>query len=178
MIFVPTPIEGAVVVRQEPHGDGRGFFSRQFCAKEFLEAGLKQSWVQINNSFSATRGTIRGMHMQNKPNQEAKLVRCIRGEIWDAIVDLRPGSKSFGNWFGVVLSADNRDALYVPEGFAHGFQTLSDDTEVIYLVSAFYSPVDEVCLAWNDTELSIRWPMEPTVVSEKDSSGLSLSDFR
>lgn len=175
---MPTPIEGAVVVRQEPNGDSRGFFSRQFCAKEFSEAGLKQSWVQMNNSFSATRGTIRGMHMQNKPNQEAKLIRCIRGEIWDVIVDLRPESKSFGDWFGIMLSADNRDALYVPEGFAHGFQTLSDDTEVIYLVSAFYSPLDEVCLAWNDKDLSIRWPMVPTVMSAKDSAGLPLSDFR
>lgn len=178
MLLEPTPLSGAVIVKQEPKTDSRGFFSRQFCAREFSAAGLAQTWVQINNSHSSRRGTIRGMHLQLSPNQEAKLVRCVRGQIWDVIVDLRPESPSFGNWFGALLTSENRAALYVPEGFAHGFQTLDDDTEVIYLVSAFYSPADEKCLAWDDPNVSIEWPLSPTEVSEKDSAGLPLSVFR
>ena len=178
MIFLPSSLAGPIVVRQEPRGDDRGFFSRQFCAREFEREGLKPSWVQLNNSFSPSRGTIRGMHLQSAPNREAKLVRCVRGEIWDVVVDVRPESSSFGLWFGVLLTAENRDALYVPEGFAHGFQTLTDDAEVIYLVSTYYSPEDERCLKWDDPEVAVEWPLSPSVISEKDRAGLPLGDFR
>jgi dTDP-4-dehydrorhamnose 3,5-epimerase len=168
MRFTPTPLDGAYVIDLDPHGDARGFFARAFCEREFAEIGLETRFVQMNNSLSAQRGTLRGMHYQLAPAAEVKLVRCIKGALWDAIIDLRPGSASFGRWFGTELSADNRRMLYAPRGFAHGFVTLADDTEAFYLVSAFYAPERERGVRWNDPRFAIDWPLAPSVISDKD----------
>src|SRR5207302_3863164 len=140
MKFVPTPLAGAYVIELDKREDERGFFARVFCEREFGEAGLDTHFVQINNSLSKDEGTLRGMHYQLGEAAEVKLVRCIRGALWDAILDLRPGSATFGHSFGAELSAENRRMMYVPRGFAHGFLTLAEDTEAFYFVSAFYAP--------------------------------------
>lgn len=169
MQFLETPLAGAFVVKPKPIGDERGFFARLACEQEFGERGLSGHFVQWNNSFSAVAGTIRGLHYQIAPHQEAKLVRCIQGSIFDVIVDLRAGSATFGHWFGALLTADNRRLLYAAEGMAHGYQTLEPDTEVIYGSSAFYHPEAERGVRWNDRAVGIAWPFggEPTV-SDKD----------
>ena len=140
MRFEPTPLAGAVVIELDKRADERGFFARVFCEREFAEASLDTRFVQINNSLSKDRGTLRGMHYQLGEAAEVKVVRCIRGALWDAILDLRPGSATFGQSFGAELSAENRRMMYVPRGFAHGFLTLEADTEAFYLVTAFYAP--------------------------------------
>jgi len=138
--FHATPLHGAYTIELEKRGDDRGFFARFFCQNEFAAAGVPMPIVQINNSLSAKAGTLRGMHYQLAPAAEIKVVRCIRGALYDAIVDLRPDSPTFGNWFGVELTAENRRMILVPQGFAHGIMTLTDDTEAFYLVNAFYVP--------------------------------------
>jgi len=168
MIFESTPLQGACVIELEKRGDERGFFARVFCEKEFAAQGLVTRFVQINNSLSADVGTLRGMHYQLPPASETKLVRCIRGSLWDCIVDLRPDSPTFKRWFGAELSAENRRMMYVPKGFAHGFITLEPDTEAFYLVDEFYAPELERGLRWNDPAIGIEWPAEPRVISEKD----------
>ncbi|HTV88142.1 MAG TPA: dTDP-4-dehydrorhamnose 3,5-epimerase [Stellaceae bacterium] len=168
MRFTSTPLPGAYLIDLEPHGDERGFFARAFCRNEFAEHGLETGFVQINDSLSARRGTLRGMHYQLEPAAEVKLVRCVAGVLWDAIIDLRPQSPSFGRWFGAELSAENRRMMYVPRGFAHGFITLSDDVEAFYLVSAFYAPDRERGIRWNDPRFGIAWPIAPVVLSDKD----------
>ena len=168
MIFTETPIPGAFLIDLEKRGDDRGFFARVFCEKEFAAHGLVTHFVQVNNSLSATRGTLRGMHYQLPPKAETKLVRCVRGALWDAIVDLRPGSPTFGRSFGAELSAENRRMLYVPKGFAHGFVTLSDATEALYMVDEFYGPEQERIARWNDPKYAIQWPIAPVVLSDKD----------
>jgi dTDP-4-dehydrorhamnose 3,5-epimerase len=170
MIFQRTPLEDAFLIDLSRREDERGFFARVFCANEFEAAGLTANFVQINNSLSSRAGTLRGMHYQLAPAAEAKVVRCIRGALWDCIVDLRPSSPTYGQWTGATLSADNRTMLYVPAGFAHGFITLTDDTEALYLVSAFYAPEYERGLRWNDPRFGIAWPREPTEISAKDSN--------
>ena len=135
MIFKKTSLEGNYVINLELKEDERGFFSRFFCQKEFLEKGLNINWVQINNSFSIEKGTLRGLHYQKEPHSEIKLIRCIKGEIWDVVIDLREKSKTYGKWYGANLSAKNRSMMYVPIGFAHGFITLEPNTEIFYLVS-------------------------------------------
>lgn len=165
-----TPLSGAFVIDLSRRGDSRGFFARLFCEEAFAAAGLEANYVQINDSLSSKAGTLRGLHYQLPPFQEVKVVRCIRGALWDCIVDLRPGSPTFKRWFGVILSAENRTMLYVPRGFAHGFVTLSDDAEVIYLVSAPYAPEHERGLRWNDPALAIGWPQQPTEISDKDAN--------
>jgi len=167
--FIETPLAGAYLIELERKGDERGFFARAFCVNEFADHGLATAFVQINNSLSAHRGTLRGMHYQLPPHQETKLVRCIRGALTDVIIDLREESATFGQHFQVELSADNRHMLYVPKGFAHGFMTLEDDTEALYLVDAFYAPEAERGIRWNDPRFAIAWPMEPVVLSEKDA---------
>jgi dTDP-4-dehydrorhamnose 3,5-epimerase len=162
-------LDGACVVELEKRGDERGFFSRLFCCNEFRNAGLQSVFVQVNNSLSAQQGTLRGMHYQLPPRAETKLVRCIRGSMWDCIVDLRPGSSSFGQWFGETLSAENRKMMYVPKGFAHGFISLEPNTEAFYFVDEFYASEYERGLRWNDPRFGIRWPMSPEVISEKDA---------
>jgi dTDP-4-dehydrorhamnose 3,5-epimerase len=168
MLFNKTPLQGAYTIDLEKRGDDRGFFARLFCEKEFGAAGLETHFVQINNSSSATRGTLRGMHFQLPPAAEVKVVRCIKGALYDVIVDLRPDSPSFKQWFGAELSAENRRMMYVPRGFAHGFITLTDDTEAFYLVSAFYAPEQERGLRFDDPAIGIEWPLTPTEMSEKD----------
>ena len=158
MKFHPTPLHGAYTIELEKRGDDRGFFARFFCQKEFEAAGVPIPIVQINNSLSAKAGTLRGMHYQLAPAAEIKVVRCIRGALYDAIVDLRPDSPTFGKWFGVELTAENRLMIYVPQGFAHGIMTLTDDTEALYLVNAFYSPEQERGLRFDDPRFGIEWP--------------------
>jgi dTDP-4-dehydrorhamnose 3,5-epimerase len=169
MIFTPTPLGGAWTLDVEPREDERGFFARTFCRREFEEHGLDPEIAQCSLSVNAHAATLRGMHYQYAPHAEAKLVRCTRGAIHDVIVDLRPGSPSRGCWFGVDLTADNRRALYVPQGFSHGFQTLVPDSEVAYQISEFYSPGFDGGLRWDDPALGITWPDAPArVISERD----------
>lgn len=164
-----TSLRDAWLLDLDRKGDSRGFFARLFCEQEFEAAGLEAGFVQINDSLSAKAGTLRGLHYQLPPFSEVKVVRCIRGALWDCIVDLRPDSPTFRKWFGVTLSAENRTMLYVPRGFAHGFVTLKDDAEVIYLVSAPYAPDHERGLRWNDPAFAIEWPREPAEMSDKDA---------
>ncbi len=168
MIFNKTPLPGAYIIDLEKKGDDRGFFARVFCKQEFKQHELETEFVQINNSLSAKKGTLRGMHYQLDPHAEVKVVRCIKGRLWDVILDIRPNSPTFGQWFGAELSAENRRMMYVPKGFAHGFITLEDDTEAFYLVSAYYAPEFERGIRWNDPKFNIQWPIEPQVISDKD----------
>ena len=156
------------MIELEKRGDYRGFFARFFCEREFAEAGLETRFVQVNNSLTAASGTLRGMHFQLPPAAEIKVVRCIRGALHDIIVDLRSGSPTYLRWFGADLSAENRVMMYIPRGFAHGFITLSDDTEALYLVSAFYAPEHERGVRFDDPRFGIRWPILPTEMSAKD----------
>jgi dTDP-4-dehydrorhamnose 3,5-epimerase len=174
MRFIETPLKGAFLIELERRGDDRGFFARAFCEKEFQAAGLPSRFVQVNNSLSAKRGTLRGMHYQLAPMAETKLVRCIRGALYDVILDLRRDSVTFGQSFGAELTADNRKMLCVPKGFAHGFITLADDTEAFYFVDEFYGPQQERGVRWNDPKFKIHWPSEPVVLSDKDQKW---SDF-
>jgi dTDP-4-dehydrorhamnose 3,5-epimerase len=163
VIFTETPLDGVWVIELERRGDARGFFARLFDDGEFGEHGLVTRWVNVNDSLSAQRGTLRGMHYQLPPAAEVKLVRCIRGAFFDVALDLRTG-----RWHGVELSAENRKMLYVPEHCAHGFLTLEDDTEALYLTSAHYSPEHERGARWDDPAFAIEWPFAPTVLSDKD----------
>jgi dTDP-4-dehydrorhamnose 3,5-epimerase len=169
MIFHKTELKGAFVIDLEKIEDERGFFARAWCMKEFEAQGLTARTVQCNISFNKTRGTTRGMHYQVAPYEEAKLVRCMAGSIYDVIIDLRSRSETYRRWFGVELTAANRKMLFVPEGFAHGFQTLEDNTEVFYHVSEFYTPKAERGLRWNEPAFGIEWPMiEGLTISDKD----------
>ena len=170
MLLTPTTIDGVVVVTPERHSDERGFFARTFCAREFEEAGLRPHVAQANVSYNNHAGTLRGLHFQRPPAAEAKLVRCTRGRVYDVAVDLRPASPSFLRHVGVVLDAEEHNALYVPEGCAHGYLTLEDGCEVTYQVSEFYSPGVEGGLRWNDPALAIAWPAAVRVISEKDAN--------
>lgn len=168
MHFVKTPLEGAYVVELDMKSDDRGFFSRFYCTKEFAAMGLENNFIQVNNSLSHHQGTLRGMHYQLPPKGEAKLVRCVQGSLYDVILDVRPDSPTFGQSFGCELSARNRRMMYVPKGFAHGFLTLEDETEALYLVSEFYSPEHERGIRWNDPAFNIAWPKAVIVISDKD----------
>jgi dTDP-4-dehydrorhamnose 3,5-epimerase len=176
MKFSKTPLLGSYLIDLDIKSDDRGFFARYFCENEFREQGLNTKWVQINNSHSIKRGTLRGLHIQNHPKSEIKLVRCIQGSIWDVIVDVRKNSNTFGKWFGAEITAANRTMMYVPKGFAHGFITLEPNTEIIYLVSEFYSISDEKTIIWSDQNLDIKWPIKPCVISEKDLQGKYFND--
>lgn len=171
MKFINTPLSGSYLIDLEIKSDERGFFARYFCEKEFNKNGLNTKWVQINNSLSNEKGTLRGLHFQNEPKSEVKLVRCIQGAIWDVIVDVRKKSNTFGKWFGAEITSKNRTMMYVPEGFAHGFITLEPNTEIIYLVSEFYSLEDENTILWNDQSIDINWPINPKIISNKDLNG-------
>ena len=170
MKFVPTPFDGAFVVEPELLEDERGSFARSFCQEEFRAHGLDPVVAQCNISFNKRRGVLRGLHYQVKPHEEAKLVRCTRGAIWDVIVDLREGAPTCYQWFATELTADNRRALYIPPGFAHGFQTLADDSEVFYQMSAFYHPESARGVRWNDPVIGISWPLADPIVSPRDRS--------
>jgi dTDP-4-dehydrorhamnose 3,5-epimerase len=170
MIFTETRLKGAFLLDLEPHEDRRGFFARTFCAREFSEHGLRPAIVQCSLSFTRQGGTLRGMHYQEPPHTETKLVRCTHGAIYDVIIDLRPGSATYLQHIGLELTAHNRRALYVPELFAHGFQTLVDDTEVIYQMSEFYAAGHARGLRYNDPALGLTWPLPVTVLSEADAA--------
>jgi dTDP-4-dehydrorhamnose 3,5-epimerase len=168
MKFEPTNLKDNFLINLEKKEDDRGFFARYFCEKEFLQKGLNIHWVQINNSLSKDEGTLRGLHYQREPNAEVKLIRCLKGKIWDVVVDLREGSETFGKWFGAELSEHNRSMMYVPKGFAHGFVSLEPNSEILYLVSDFYEPSKEGTLIWNDIDVAINWPLTPKIISSKD----------
>lgn len=170
MKFTETKLKGAFIIAPDLIQDERGFFARTFCRREFEEHGLNPDLVQCNISFNKVKGTLRGMHYQAAPHAEAKLVRCTAGAIYDVIIDLRPTSSTLKQWFSVELTAENHQSLYVPEGFAHGYQTLQPDTEILYQVSEFYHPPSEQGVSWNDPAFRIKWPLPAAVVSKKDSS--------
>lgn len=170
MIFEETRIADVFVVEPERHVDERGFFARTWDTNEFAQRGLNGSLVQCSVSYNARRGTLRGMHYQAPPHEEAKLVRCTRGVLFDVAVDLRSGSPTFKSWFGIELSDANRLALYIPEGCAHGFLTLTDDAEVLYQMSEFWAPAAARGARWDDPAFAIEWPVEPVVVNERDRS--------
>ena len=178
MNFTETPLKGSYLIDLELFTDDRGFFSRYFCEGEFSSNGLNIDWPQINNSMSLETGTLRGLHFQNNPYTEVKLVRCISGSIWDVIVDLREDSNTYGRWFGANLTSKNRSMMYVPAGFAHGFISLEEKSEVLYLSSQPYTPNAEGILAWNDPKVSIKWPVSPKIVSAKDSQGALLDNIK
>lgn len=178
MNFTPTRLADAVLVEPTLHGDDRGSFSRVFCAETFRRHGLKDAFVQANHSSNRLRGTLRGLHFQKDAAAEVKLVRAVQGAIWDVIVDMRPTSPTYRQWQGFELSAANRRMLYVPEGFAHGFQTLTDGAEVTYQVSAPYTPAAEGGIRWDDPALGIDWPLSVSVISEKDANWPALEPAR
>lgn len=176
MKYTPTSVAGVTIIDIEPHRDHRGFFSRSFCADEFVTRGLISEVAQTNICFNYTRGTVRGLHRQAPPHAEAKLVRCVRGAIVDVAVDVRPESQTYGKHVMVELSADNRRALFLPPYVAHGFQTLTDDTEILYQISGPYVPDSEEGFRWDEAEFGIKWPLPVTVMSEKDASWPSLEE--
>jgi len=175
MIFTETPLQGAYLIDLDILEDERGFFARSWCKKEFESHHLNHNLVQCNISFNKKKGILRGMHYQEKPYAEAKLVRCTRGSIYDVIIDIREDSPTFMSWHSVELTADNRRALYIPEDFAHGFQTLENDTEVLYQMSEYYHPEHAKGIRWNDPAISIDWPLHATTISNQDSE---YSDFQ
>ncbi len=166
--FLPTPIAGAWLIEMEPVEDERGAFARSFCREEFARHGLNPAVAQCSVSTNRRKGTLRGMHYQAAPHEETKLVRCTRGAIHDVILDLRPQSPTFRKWFAVELSADNRRMLYVPAGFAHGFQSLTDNTEVFYQISTPYHPESARGVRWDDPAFGIEWPATERIISDKD----------
>lgn len=168
MRFTQTDVVGAKVIDPSPHEDHRGRFMRAWCAREFAEHGIDFVPVQANMGFSVRRGTVRGMHVQTEPATEAKLVRCTRGAMFDVVLDLRPASASYGTWYGTELSAENGRMLYLPEGCAHGYQTLVDGTEMHYMASEFYTPSAARGVRFDDPAFGIQWPLVAAVVSEQD----------
>ncbi|MDQ3918836.1 MAG: dTDP-4-dehydrorhamnose 3,5-epimerase [Acidobacteriota bacterium] len=176
MKFTETKLRGAFVIDPERFDDARGFLARSFSAREFEARGLNPRAAECNISFSERKHTVRGMHFQRKPHAQSKLVRCTAGAIYDVIIDLRPGSETFAQWIGAELTAENRRLLYVPEGFAHGFQTLADDTEVFYQIGDYYAPASEGGVRWDDPAFGIDWPeRERVVINERDRG---YPDFR
>ncbi len=170
MKFTPLPLQGAFVIEPELIADERGFFARTFCRKEFSAHGLNPDLAQCSVSFNNKKGTLRGMHYQQKPHEETKVVRCTMGAIYDVIIDLRPVSPTFKQWVGVELSAEDRKEIYVPGGFAHGFLTLSDESEVFYQISELFQSECTTGVRWDDPAFSIDWPGEIHVMSERDKT--------
>lgn len=170
MIFIETKLKDVYIVELERIQDERGFFARSWCKKEFEKYNLNSNLCQCNISFNEKKGTIRGMHFQVKPFEEAKLVRCIKGSMYDVIIDLRQSSETFMQWIGVELTDENRKSIYIPEGFAHGFQTLEDNTEVFYQMSEYYHPECSRGIRWNDSAFNIKWPINVSIISYKDNN--------
>jgi dTDP-4-dehydrorhamnose 3,5-epimerase len=175
MIFQETKLKDAYIIEPERLEDERGFFARSFCQQEFKRFGIDFNIAQCNISFNKNKGTLRGMHYQSAPYEEAKMVSCVRGAIYDVIIDLRPNSSTYCQWLGVELSAENYEIFYIPKGFAHGFQTLAEDTVVLYQMSEFYHPESAQGVRWNDPAFEIKWPLSNSVISEKD---MNFKDFR
>jgi dTDP-4-dehydrorhamnose 3,5-epimerase len=169
MKFIPTPLNGAYLIELEPRVDVRGSFARAFCAQELAAQKLESTFVQSNISTNNLAGTVRGMHFQREPNAETKLVRCVKGAIYDVVVDMRESSSTYLRWYGAELTEENGSMMYVPKGFAHGYQALSDGATVFYMVSAFYAPQSEGGLRYNDPRLSIAWPTAASGTSDKDA---------
>jgi dTDP-4-dehydrorhamnose 3,5-epimerase len=170
MIFTETTLKGAFLIEPERRQDERGFFARTWCQSEFAAAGLQTDWVQSNISFNKARGTLRGMHYQAPPYEEAKLVRCTMGAVYDVIIDLRADSSTFQQWLAAELTSDNRLMLFIPTGFAHGFQTLTDEAEVFYQMSQVYAPEYARGVRWDDPAFKISWPAERRIISARDRS--------
>lgn len=168
MIFQKTKLKGVYIIEPEPLTDERGYFSRIFCKNEFLKNGIEFSITQINRSFTKKKGVIRGMHFQHPPMAEAKVIQCTKGAVYDVAVDLRKGSPTFGHWISVELTAENKKMLFIPEGLAHGCQTLTDESEVLYFMSEFYEPKYSDGVLWNDPLFGIDWPINNPMLSEKD----------
>lgn len=175
MIFQEAKLKGAYIIEPERLEDERGFFARTFCQKEFEKQGLNFRIVQSSISFNKKNATLRGMHYQAAPYEEVKIVSCVRGAMYDVIIDLRPHSSTYLQWLAVELSGLNHKMLYIPKGFAHGFQTLADDTVVLYQMSEFYHPESAHGVRWNDPTFGIKWPLSNSVISEKD---MNYKDFR
>lgn len=170
MIFENLTLEGALLIRPERHTDERGYFARTYCRETFLRHGLKDCSLQCSTSFNMHRGTLRGLHLQREPDGETKLIRCVRGEVYDVIVDVRDDSPSHGRWHAEHLSAANGLSLYVPAGFAHGFITLVDEAELLYQMADPFVPRAAAGIVWNDPDLAIKWPIQPAIMSTKDRS--------
>ena len=170
MIFTKLELRDAYLIELDKHGDHRGFFARLWCQKEFEEHGLVSDVLQANIFFSKLKGTIRGLHYQEEPYAETKFIRCAKGAVYDVVVDIQPDSPTFMQWFAVELTEDNYKMLYVPKGYAHGFQSLEPDTEVTYLVSEFYTPQAEGGVRYNDPAFGIEWPLPVAEISDKDRS--------
>jgi dTDP-4-dehydrorhamnose 3,5-epimerase len=168
MHFIETGIPGAWVIDPAPHQDDRGRFLRAWCSREFSERGVQFAPVQANMGYSIAKGTLRGLHFQQAPALEAKLIRCTRGAIFDVVVDLRPSSLSYGKWYGTELTAENGRMLYVPEHCAHGYQTLEDDTEMYYMTSQYYTAGAARGVRFDDPVFCINWPLTPTIISQQD----------
>jgi dTDP-4-dehydrorhamnose 3,5-epimerase len=176
MEFKKLLLEGAYIINLDKRKDERGFFARFWCHEEFQEIGLESNIEQVNNSYNRFRGTLRGLHFQYSPKCECKIVRCIKGSVWDVIVDIRINSDTYGKWFGTKLDESNRTMIYVPKGFAHGFLSLTDHSEIIYLATESYSLEHEGTLRWDDPFHCINWPFNPIHISEKDTNVTSWQD--
>jgi dTDP-4-dehydrorhamnose 3,5-epimerase len=170
MIFTESPLPGALLVDLTPSTDERGFFARTYCAREFAAQGLGTELQQCSVSYNLRKGTLRGLHYQRPPHEEHKLVRCTAGAIFDVIVDIRPKSAHYRRWYGTQLTAQNRRSLFIPPGFAHGFITLSDETEVYYMISVPYAPEHAQGFRWSDPAFGIQWPLAPSVISPRDAA--------
>ena len=177
MIFNELPLQSAYTIDLDKREDERGYFARLFCLEEFKNQGLDISIVQMNTTLSKKSGTIRGLHFQRPPKMETKIVRCIRGSIWDVLVDIRESSPTYGKWYGAELNDNNRTMMYVPKGFAHGFQTLADNVELLYLHSEFYSKKNEGGLLYADKTVNIDWPLPVSDISERDKVHPMLSEL-
>lgn len=170
MKIAPLKIPAVHLIELEPRQDTRGFFARLSCQAELAEAGLSGNWLQINNSLTAEAGVVRGLHFQRPPSAEVKMVRCVKGAIFDVAVDLRDGSATFGQWVGRTLTAESRDMLYIPEGFGHGFQSLEPDSEIIYFNTANYASKLEGGVRFDDPEVAVEWPLPISFASDRDNS--------
>lgn len=177
MKFIETGLSDCWLITTEPVGDDRGYFMRTFCAREFEEAGLNPNLAQTSISYNQEKGTLRGLHFQTQPHMEDKLVRCIQGAIFDVMVDVRPGSPTFGKWYAAELSATNNHQLYAPKGFAHGFQTLTSDCIVSYHIAQFYAPESASGLRWDDPQIGVSWPLAPVNQSHNDLQLSTLATF-
>lgn len=176
MKVTETSLKDVYVIEPQVFGDARGWFMESWSEKKLKEYGIDNEWVQDNHSYSAQKGVLRGLHYQLNPCCQAKIVRCTRGEIWDVAVDIRKGSPQYGKWVGVKLTGENKKQLYIPRGFAHGFITLSDDVEVQYKADNYYAPECDGNIRWDDPEIGIEWPIEPSILSDKDAKAPLLKE--
>lgn len=176
MNVTETKLQGVYIVEPQVFGDARGWFTESWSEKKLAEAGIRANFVQDNHSYSAQKGTLRGLHYQLNPMCQAKMLRCTRGKIFDVAVDIRKGSPQYGQWVGVELSAENHKQLFIPRGFAHGFITLTDDVEVQYKADNYYAPECDGNIRWDDPDIGVEWPIEPVILSDKDKKAPLLKE--